>query len=160
MGCPTTRFVRFTQTILVQSVFNTDRTNAVPCNNPTTSVPVPLMFYSLNNLSGFPGEIRWSLDLRWQDYREDWGFFGLAKGITFRKGDEPQWRPQEKEWDEFLNRARRTKYKGALNDETLNDEIVVRTQHIILCNLSNSSLLGVMIRWIYLPLPRGQMILQ
>ena len=87
------------------------------------------MFYSLNNLSGFPGEIRWSLDLRWQDYREDWGFFGLAKGITFRKGDEPQWRPQEKEWDEFLNRARRTKYKGALNDESLNDEIAVRTQY-------------------------------
>ncbi|XP_067938756.1 uncharacterized protein [Watersipora subatra] len=79
---------------------------------------------SLNNLSGDPGEVRWSLDLRWQNYKEDYGFHGLADGITFRKGDDRSWRPQQKEWDDFLKIARITKYNMLENDEAIQDEIL------------------------------------
>lgn len=74
-------------------------------------------YFSLNNLTGFPGVVRWSLDLRWQDYRKSWGFHGIADGIVFRKSCDSDWRPGQKEWDEFLKIARITKFEGQLSDK-------------------------------------------
>lgn len=71
-----------------------------------------LICYSLNNLSGFPGQVRWSLDLRWQDPRLPWNFHGLADGITFRKADNPDWRPSEEDWDKFLKISRDEKWRA------------------------------------------------
>jgi len=58
--------------------------------------------FSLNNLTPSPGVIRWSLDLRWQDPARDYGFHGISSGIVFRKSEDPDWRPQEEDWNEFL----------------------------------------------------------
>jgi len=40
--------------------------------------------------------------LRWQDPARDYGFHGISSGIVFRKSEDPDWRPQEEDWNEFL----------------------------------------------------------
>lgn len=86
----------------------------------------------MNNLSGFPGEIRWSLDLRWQDFKKSYGFHGLAEGLKFRKADDPAWRPTADDWDEFLSVPRIDKYKAELAGEEITKDALVCVKSTLL----------------------------
>ncbi|GFN79695.1 phytanoyl-coa dioxygenase 1-like [Plakobranchus ocellatus] len=70
---------------------------------------------SLPNLSD---EIRWSVDLRWQSPRFNYGFYDIQEGILFRSPNQPNLVP---DWDKFFSVDRkevwRKKYAKALSDE-------------------------------------------
>jgi len=80
---------------------------------------------SLNNLSGSPGEIRWSLDLRWQDFKQSYGFHGLAEGMKFRKAEQPDWRPTSEDWDNFLKFPRIQKYKAEISGDSVPEDAMI-----------------------------------
>lgn len=52
--------------------------------------------FSLKNTSN---DIRWSIDLRWQSPKVDYGFYGIADGILFRKDG----KDVEPDWEKFLS---------------------------------------------------------
>ncbi|XP_078576587.1 phytanoyl-CoA dioxygenase domain-containing protein 1 homolog [Branchiostoma floridae x Branchiostoma japonicum] len=55
------------------------------------------------SLENYSDEIRWSLDLRWQDPNKPSGFWGEKGLVLMRTADDPGYRPR---WDEFLQDER------------------------------------------------------
>ena len=66
---------------------------------------------SLNNLSK---DIRWSLDLRWQNPNQPFGFYGLKKGVVMRSSTGPN---LEIDWDSFDNVDHRQEAEKAMEDK-------------------------------------------
>ncbi|CAL1527986.1 unnamed protein product, partial [Lymnaea stagnalis] len=64
---------------------------------------------SLNNVSD---DIRWSVDLRWQNPEKAIGFYGIKDGILMRSEKNPL---KEIDWDTFNSVDR---YKGAVKEST------------------------------------------
>ena len=44
-------------------------------------------------------DVRWSVDLRWQSPRQDFGFYGIQQGVLMRCPGQPDLQP---DWDEFF----------------------------------------------------------
>jgi hypothetical protein len=63
-------------------------------------------FVLFNNLTphrSLPNEsndVRWSVDLRWQSPRHDYGFYKIQEGILFRSPDQPNLKP---DWTKFFS---------------------------------------------------------
>ena len=72
--------------------------------HPAAPHPISLNPFhcSLPNVSN---DVRWSIDLRWQSPREDFGFYGIQQGILMRSPGQPDLKP---DWDEFFKVDRKT----------------------------------------------------
>ena len=70
---------------------------------------ISVLFSSLPN---FSQEIRWSLDLRWQDANAPVGFWGLKDGVRLRSSD-PNFKSVD--WDSFNATNRLAEHRKAVN---------------------------------------------
>lgn len=68
--------------------------------------PVPyggfVLFHNLTphrSLENVSNDVRWSVDLRWQSPREDFGFYGIQQGVLMRSPEQPDLQP---DWEEFF----------------------------------------------------------
>ncbi|XP_033734117.1 uncharacterized protein LOC117323176 [Pecten maximus] len=95
----------------------------IPGDIRTCPVPYGGMLL-LNNviphrsLPNMTKEIRWSLDLRFQNPALPFGFYGMKKGVIMRKSNEPDYKIP---WQEFLNINRRAKQRQAVKDLVENE---------------------------------------
>ncbi|OWF37078.1 uncharacterized protein LOC110440617 [Mizuhopecten yessoensis] len=98
----------------------------IPSDIRTCPVPYGGMLL-LNNviphrsLPNMTNQIRWSLDLRFQNPTLPYGFYGMKKGVIFRKSNDPDYQIP---WQDFLNVDRRAKQRQAVKDlmENATDE--------------------------------------
>lgn len=61
-----------------------------------------VLFHNLTphrSLPNVSGDVRWSVDLRWQSPRHDFGFYGIQQGLLLRSPGQPDLQPA---WEEFL----------------------------------------------------------
>ncbi|KAL4219387.1 hypothetical protein ACF0H5_021967 [Mactra antiquata] len=75
--------------------------------NDLVTVPIPyggfLLFSNIiphRSLKNVSNDIRWSIDLRWQSPKEDYGFYGIAEGVLFRDSTGEKITP---DWEKFLS---------------------------------------------------------
>ncbi|XP_060071960.1 uncharacterized protein LOC132551830 [Ylistrum balloti] len=105
------------------------------------------------SLPNMTQEIRWSLDLRFQNPNLPFGFYGMKKGVVMRKSTDPDYKIP---WQDFLSVDRRAKQRQAVKDLVENEsdqefsttlegpwmrkwEIVHTNQHTKRAEIENSS---------------------
>ncbi|XP_046548110.1 phytanoyl-CoA dioxygenase domain-containing protein 1-like [Haliotis rubra] len=66
------------------------------------------------SLSNVSNDIRWSLDLRWQDPAKPVGFFGLKEGILMRDPSQPNYKI---DWSPFISVDRHVAAEESLNEK-------------------------------------------
>ncbi|CAF0803587.1 unnamed protein product [Adineta steineri] len=104
-----------------------EKTLNIPVNEQTIvtcEVPFGSVLF-LNNLiphksmENYSKNIRWSLDLRWQNPNEPNGFYGLKDNILMTKSDDKNFKPDWNEW----SKINRTKLEEASVRESIKNEI-------------------------------------
>jgi hypothetical protein len=99
----------------------------IPANDKTVvtcEVPFGSVLF-LNNLiphkstENYSQNIRWSLDLRWQNPNEPNGFYGLKDNILMAKSDDENFKPDWNEWAKI----NRTKLQEAALQESIKNQI-------------------------------------
>lgn len=61
-----------------------------------------ILFHNLTPHRSLPNvskDVRWSVDLRWQSPKEDFGFYGIQQGVLMRSSEHPNLTP---DWVEFF----------------------------------------------------------
>ncbi|XP_062502565.1 uncharacterized protein LOC134179645 [Corticium candelabrum] len=78
------------------------------------------------SLENWSNQVRWSLDLRWQDPNKPNGFHGLKDCIVMRKASDINYKP---DWSKFASEDRQRMHverlvkEGKLSQEALDDEL-------------------------------------
>lgn len=82
----------------------------VTCEVPMGSVLFLNNLVPHRSLENYSENIRWSLDLRWQDPAKDNGFYGLKPNIPLRMQGQPNYTP---DWTKWANTSRTELQKAA-----------------------------------------------
>lgn len=84
-----------------------EKTLDVDVKRDTVMCEVPfggfLLFNNMTPHRSVPNvsdKVRWSVDLRWQSPKENWGFYNIAAGVPMRSAAEPNISPN---WEKFLS---------------------------------------------------------
>ncbi|CAL5220437.1 g2452 [Coccomyxa viridis] len=86
--------------------------DVVTCEMPFGSVLFLNNIIPHRSLDNMSGQIRWSLDLRWQRPNEPNGFYGLKDCITMAKADDPAF---QVDWSGWAEQDRTPMQKGAVS---------------------------------------------
>eukprot|EP00058_Branchiostoma_floridae_P003702 XP_002589190.1 hypothetical protein BRAFLDRAFT_74653 [Branchiostoma floridae] len=82
------------------------KTDVVTCEVPYGGVLFINNAIPHRSLPNKTDQIRWSLDLRWQDPDKPSGFWGKRRPVLMRTAKDPTYKVPQSEWDKFFNADR------------------------------------------------------
>ncbi|XP_035680824.1 uncharacterized protein LOC118418827 [Branchiostoma floridae] len=82
------------------------KTDVVTCEVPYGGVLFINNAIPHRSLPNKTEQIRWSLDLRWQDPDKPSGFWGKRRPVLMRTAKDPTYKVPQSEWDKFFNADR------------------------------------------------------